>query len=75
MDNISLRYFETQPRATMKQLCWHDILAFLDIELNKDNVVPNVLSLKEEYQGEIPWENTEIFRAMFVGNNDIERKI
>jgi hypothetical protein len=59
----------------MKQLCWHDILAFVDIELNKDNVVPNVLSLKEEYQGEIPWENTEIFRAMFVRNNDIERKI
>ncbi len=75
MDNISLRYFETQPRAIVKQLCSHDILALVDIELNKDNVVPNVLSRKEEYQGEMPWENIEFFRAMFVGDNDLERKI
>jgi hypothetical protein len=23
----------------------------------------------------MPWENTEFFRAMFVGDNDLERKI
>jgi hypothetical protein len=50
----------------------------MDIELihrpNKNNVVPNVLSCKE-YQGKIPWENIQILRIMFVGKNDLERKI
>jgi hypothetical protein len=56
MNNVSLKYFETQPRAMAKQLQWHDTLAFMDIELihktGKDNVVLDVLSHKEEYQGE-----------------------
>jgi hypothetical protein len=33
MDNISLKYFETQSKQKMKQLRWHDILALLDVEL------------------------------------------
>jgi hypothetical protein len=74
-----LRYFETQPRATAKQLQWHDTLALMDIELihklGKDNVVLNVLSRKEKYQGEMSWESTQIFRAMFVKKKDIKRKI
>jgi hypothetical protein len=78
-DNISLRYFETQPRATAKQLRWHDTLALMDIELihklGKDNVVLNVLNHKEEYQGEMSWESTQIFRTMFVKKKDIKRKI
>jgi hypothetical protein len=27
---------------------------------NKDNVVSDALSRKEEYQGEMPWESTQI---------------
>jgi hypothetical protein len=50
-DNISLRYFETQPRVTTKQLRWHDTLALMDIKLihklNKNNVVLDVESCKE----------------------------
>jgi hypothetical protein len=46
MDNVSLKYFETQPKATTKQLWWHDTLAFMDVELIhkpcKYNVVPFV---------------------------------
>ncbi len=79
MNNVSLRYFETQPRAITKQLCWHDTLALMDIELihrpNKDNVVPYALSCKEEYQGRMPWENIQILRNMFVRENDLKRKI
>lgn len=51
-------------------MCWHDTLAIMDIELihkpNKDNVVLDALSCKEEYQGKIPWENIQIFQIMFV---------
>jgi hypothetical protein len=69
-NNISLRYFEIRPKAMVKQLCWQDTLALMDIELihkcNKNNVVLNVLSRKEEYQGEMPWGSTQILRAMFV---------
>jgi hypothetical protein len=62
-----------------KQLRWHDILALMDIELihklNKDNVVPNVINLKKEYQGEMHWESIQIFQTMFIEKNDLERKI
>jgi hypothetical protein len=33
MDNVSLKYFETQPKALTKQLKWHDTLVLLDMEL------------------------------------------
>jgi len=50
-NNVSLRYFKMQPKATGKQLRWHDILVLMDIKLihkpNKDNVIPNVLSRKK----------------------------
>lgn len=64
-DNVSLRYLETQPRASAKQLQWHDTLALMNIKLihknGKDNVVPNALNHKEEYQREMPWESNQAF--------------
>jgi hypothetical protein len=49
-----LKYFETQPKALTKQLRWHNTLALLDVELihklGHDNVVPDVLSKKEEFE-------------------------
>jgi hypothetical protein len=33
MNYISLKYFETPPKASTKQLTWHDTLALLDVEL------------------------------------------
>jgi hypothetical protein len=51
----------------------------MDIELihklGKDNVVLDALNRKEEYQGEMSWESTQIFRAMFIKKIDIKRKI
>jgi hypothetical protein len=56
-NNVSLKYFETQPKATIKQLHWHDTLALMDTELihkpSIDNVVPDALNCKDEYQGEM----------------------
>jgi len=50
MDNVSLKYFETQSKPKMKQLRWHNILALLDVELIQkprwDNIVP---ARKEEF--------------------------
>lgn len=43
--------------------------------MDKNNVVPNPLSQKEEYQGEMPLGTTQIFNAMLVGKNNLEHKI
>lgn len=52
--NVSLKYFEMQPRASTKQLRWHDTMALLDVELKHklrwDNVVLDVLSQKDAFQ-------------------------
>ncbi len=59
-NNVFFRYFETQPRAMAKEFHWHDTLALMDIKLThkprKNNVVPYVLSRKEEYQRQMHWE-------------------
>jgi hypothetical protein len=54
--------FKTQPKASTKQLKWHNTLASLDVELihklGWNNVIPNVLSRKEEFQMERPLTKT-----------------
>jgi hypothetical protein len=51
----------------------------MDIEMihkpSKDNVMLNVLSRQEEYQGEIPWESIQFFWVMFIEESDLEIKI
>jgi hypothetical protein len=41
--NVSLKYFETQAKASAKQLKWHDTLTLLDMELihkqGRDNII------------------------------------
>jgi hypothetical protein len=59
-------------------LQWHDILAFMDIKLihksNKDNVIPNALNQKENYQDEKVVSITLALRAMFIKENILDRK-
>lgn len=61
-DNVSLWHFETGLKALVEQLRWHDTLALLDVELIQkpgwDNVVPDALSRKEEFQVEKPLTKT-----------------
>jgi hypothetical protein len=51
----------------------------MDIELihkpSKNNVMPNALNRKKEYQGEMPWKNTQVFQTMFIRERDLERNI
>ncbi len=44
-------------------------------KLSKDNVVLDALSRKEEYQGEMSWESTQVFQAMFIEESDLKRNI
>jgi hypothetical protein len=57
MDNVSSKYFETQLKASTKQLKWHDTLVLLDVELIHkpiwDNVLPNALNRQED----LKWRN------------------
>jgi hypothetical protein len=45
INNVSLRYFETQPRAMVKQLHWHNTLALMDIELIHKPNINNVMQM------------------------------
>jgi len=78
-NNIFLKYFETQPRASTKQLRWHDTLELMDVEFihkqGRDNVVPNALNRKNEFQVEKPLTKTQALRAIFQGENNLENLI
>ena len=66
-DNVSLRYFETQPKITSKQWRWADVLACFNVNLihkpGRDNVVPDTLSRRQE------------LRIIFMGKSSLMRKI
>jgi hypothetical protein len=67
--NISLKNFETKPRASRKYLKWHDTLALLDVQLvhkpGQGNGILDVLNWKEESQMEQPSTKTQSLRAIF----------
>jgi hypothetical protein len=78
-NNVILKYFETQPRTSTKQLRWHDTLTLLDVELihkpGRDNIIPNALSKKEEFQMENLLTKTQVLRAIFQGEGSFKQKI
>jgi hypothetical protein len=47
-DNVTLKYFATQPKLSLKQVRWQDTLALFNVDIQhkpgKDNVVPDALS-------------------------------
>ena len=75
-DNVSLKYFETQAQMSAKQLRWHDTLALMNVDLihkpGRDNVVPDALSRREEFQA---MSTTQVLRLMYKGEGDLERRI
>jgi len=60
-------------------LKWHDTLALLDVELiqksGRNNVVPNALSRKEEFQVEKPLTKILALKTIFQGKNSLKHKI
>ncbi len=55
-NNVSLKYFETQPKALVKQLKEHYTLVLLDVELihkpRRDNIILDALSRRN-----LKWKN------------------
>ncbi len=51
-NNVTLKYFTTQPKLSSKQVRWQNTLALFNVDiqhkLKKDNVVPNALSRKHQ---------------------------
>ena len=66
-NNVSVRYFKTQPKITPKQWRWADVLACFNVDLihkpERDNVVPDALSRRQE------------LRIIFTGESSLMRKI
>ncbi len=60
-DNVTLKYFATQPKLSSKQVRWQNTLALFNVDIRhkpgKDNIMPNALSRKHQlkvvYVGEI----------------------
>jgi hypothetical protein len=50
IDNVTLKYFVTQPKLSSKQVRWQDTLALFNVDIQhkpkKENVVLNVLLQK-----------------------------
>jgi len=63
-DNVTLKYFATQPKLSSKQVRWQDTLALFNVDIRhkpgKENVVPDALSWKHQlkvvYVGEIEFQ-------------------
>jgi hypothetical protein len=60
-NNVTLKYFATQPKLSSKQVRWQDTLALFNVDIRhkpkKENVVLNALSQKHQlkvvYVGEM----------------------
>jgi hypothetical protein len=76
MENVSLKYFETQAQVSTKKLRWHDTLALMNVELihklGGDNLVPDALSRREEFQ---VMSTSKSVWLMYKGECGLHRKL
>jgi len=66
-DNVTLKYFATQPKLSSKQVRWQNTLALFNVDiqhkLGKENIVPDVLSRKHQ------------LRVVYVGETELEKEV
>ncbi len=66
-DNVTLKYFATQPKLSSKQVRWQDTLALFNVDiqqkLGKENVVPDALSRKHQ------------FKVVYVGETRFQKEV
>jgi len=66
-NNVTLKYFTTQPKLSLKQLRWPDTLALFNVNIQhkpgKDNVVPDVLSQKHQ------------LKVVYVGETKFQKEV
>jgi hypothetical protein len=66
-DNVTLRYFATQPKLSSKQVRWQDTLALFNVDIRqkpgKENIVPDALSWKHQ------------LRVVYVGESELQKEV
>jgi hypothetical protein len=66
-DNVTLKYFATQPKLSSKQVRWQDRLALFNVDirhkLGKENIVPDALSQKHQ------------LRVVYVGETELQKEV
>ncbi len=66
-DNVTLKYFATQPKLSSKQVRWQYTLALFNVDIRhkfgKENVVPNVLSQKHQ------------LKVVYVGETELQKEV
>jgi len=67
IDNVTLKYFSTQPKLSSKQVRWQDTLALFNVDIRhkpgKENIVPNALSPKHQ------------LRVVYVGELELQKEV
>jgi hypothetical protein len=65
-DNVTLKYFATQPKLLSKQVRWQNTLALFNVDIRhkpgKENVVPDVLSQKHQ------------LKVVYVGETELQKE-
>jgi hypothetical protein len=66
-DNVTLKYFATQPKLSSKQVRWQDTLALFNVDIRhkprKENIVPDALSRKHQ------------LRVVYVGETELQKEV
>jgi hypothetical protein len=66
-DNVTLKYFATQPKLSSKQVRWQNTLALFNVDIRhkpgKENIVPNALRQKHE------------LKVVYVGETELQKEV
>jgi hypothetical protein len=66
-DNVTLKYFATQPKLSWKQVRWQDTLALFNVDIwhkpDKENIVFDALSRKHQ------------LKVMYVGETELQKEV
>jgi hypothetical protein len=67
IDNVTLKYFATQPKLSSKKVRWQDTLALFNVDIRhkpgKENIVPDVLSQKHQ------------LKVVYVGETKLQKEV
>jgi hypothetical protein len=66
-NNVTLKYFSTQPKLSSKQVRWQDTLTLFNVDIwhkpGKENIVPDALSRKQQ------------LRMVYVGETKLQKEV
>jgi hypothetical protein len=66
-DNVTLKYFATEPKLSSKQVRWQDTLALFNVNIRhkpgKENIVPDALSRKHQ------------LKVVYVGETELQKEV